>query len=76
MENYDRRFASQILGCAKPKSIVYEKVEKLLGVPPRAILFFDDRQDNVEAASRLGWNARLYRGHEGLLADLSSASLL
>ena len=76
MGHFDRRFASQILGCAKPKSIVYEKVEKLLGVPPRSILFFDDRQDNVDAAARLGWHARLYTGHERLLADLTSASLL
>ena len=76
MGQFDRRFASQILGCAKPKSIVYEKVEKLLGVPPRSILFFDDRQDNVDAAARLGWHARLYNGHERLLADLTAASLL
>jgi len=75
MNHFDRRFASQILGCAKPKSIIYEKVEKLLAAEPRAILFFDDRQDNVEAAARLGWNARLYRGHEGLLADLADAGL-
>lgn len=76
MGNFDRRFASQILGCAKPKGIVYEKVEKLLGVPARSILFFDDRQDNVDAALRLGWNARLYKGQEGLLADLTAASLV
>ena len=75
MNHFDRRFASQLLGCAKPKSVIYEKVEKLLGAEPRSILFFDDRQDNVEAASRLGWNAKLYRNHEGLMADLGGAGL-
>ncbi len=75
MEHFDRRFASQILGCAKPKGEIYEKVENLLGAHPRAILFFDDRQENVDAAARRGWNARLYAGHDGLLRDLAAAGL-
>ena len=76
MNHFDRRFASQILGCAKPKSIIYEKVEKLLGVAPRSILFFDDRADNVEAAARLGWHARLYTGHAGLKQELAARGLV
>lgn len=76
MGHFDRRFASQILGCAKPKGIIYEKVEQLLGVQPRSILFFDDRQDNVDSAARLGWNAKLYSGHAGLVSDLSKAGLI
>ena len=27
-------------------------------MPPGAILFFDDRRENVEAARRRGWNAQ------------------
>ena len=76
MSHFDRRFASQILGCAKPKSIIYEKVEKLLTVQPSAILFFDDRQDNVDAALAMGWNAHLYTGHAGLLGALQSSGVL
>lgn len=75
MQHFDRRFASQILGCAKPKSEIYEKVQGLLGTQGRSILFFDDRQENVEAATRLGWNARLYSGHAGLLNDLAQSGL-
>lgn len=75
MGHFDRRFASQILGCAKPKAEIYEKVQALLGARGRSILFFDDRQENVEAAARLGWNARLYAGHEGLLNDLAESGV-
>ncbi len=71
MGNFDRRFASQILGCAKPGREIYDKVAGLLSVQPRQILFFDDKHENVESAQRLGWHARVYAGHEKLLADLS-----
>lgn len=71
MQNFDRRFASQILGCAKPGREIYEKTAGLLGANPRQILFFDDKLENVESAQRLGWHARLYSGHEKFLSDLS-----
>lgn len=70
MEHFDRRFASQMLGCAKPNREIYEKVAANLGTPPRGILFFDDKHENVESAQRLGWNARLYTNHDRLMADL------
>lgn len=75
MGHFDRRFASQILGCAKPKAEIYEKVQSLLGARGRSILFFDDKQENVDAAARLGWNARLYSGHERLLSDLAGGGV-
>ena len=71
MGQFDRRFASQILGCAKPGKEIYEKVAGFINAQPRQILFFDDRIENVETARRLGWHARLYVEHERLLADLA-----
>ncbi|MEY4669887.1 MAG: hypothetical protein RL518_2586 [Pseudomonadota bacterium] len=71
MQRFDRRFASQLVGCAKPGREIYEKVAGYLSAQPRQILFFDDKLENVEAARRLGWHARLYVGHEQLLADLA-----
>jgi putative hydrolase of the HAD superfamily len=70
MQHFDRRFASQLLGCAKPGREIYEKTSGLLGAHPRQILFFDDKLENVESARRLGWHARQYTGHERLVADL------
>lgn len=71
MQNFDRRFASQILGFAKPGREIYEKVAEYLNAHPRQILFFDDKMENVETARRLGWNAHQYVGHEQLIADLA-----
>jgi HAD superfamily hydrolase (TIGR01509 family) len=71
MHLFDRRFASQLMGCAKPGREIYEKAAGFLGAQPRQILFFDDRIENVEMAQRLGWHARLYVGHERLVADIS-----
>jgi len=76
MNLFDRRFASQLLGCEKPDKIIYEKVEGLLRVKPQSILFFDDREENVVSAHRVGWNARHYTGHPSLLLGLQEFSLV
>ena len=75
MGHFDRRFASQMLGHAKPSSEIYRTVSENLGVAPNQILFFDDRVENVRAAHNLGWNARVYRDHAGMLADLREWNL-
>ena len=75
MKSFDRRFASQMLGCAKPEREIYEKVATNLGVHPKSILFFDDKRENVETAQRLGWHARVYINHERLLEDLADFSI-
>lgn len=76
MNLFDRRFASQLLGLQKPDKAIYERVGGLLGVKPQTILFFDDREENVVSAHRVGWNARHYTGHQSLLAGLQEFSLL
>lgn len=76
MRGFDRRFASQLLGCAKPHREIYEKTAELLSANPRQILFFDDKLENVESAQRLGWHARQYTGHERLLADLADFKIV
>jgi len=76
MRYFDRRFASQILGCAKPSAEIYQKVVKHLDVTPHQILFFDDKVENVHAATKEGWNARVYESHAGLLRDLREFALV
>jgi putative hydrolase of the HAD superfamily len=76
MSHFDRRFASQLVGYAKPSLEIYQAVSSNLGVRPEEILFFDDKIENVNAASSLGWNARVYAGHQGLLRHLSECNLL
>jgi putative hydrolase of the HAD superfamily len=71
MQLFDRRFASQIVGHAKPGAEIYQLVQRNLGVEPEQIVFFDDRADNVATASQLGWRAFMYRDEQGLIADLA-----
>jgi len=75
MSEFDRRFASQIVGHAKPGARIYIEVAKHLGVSGNEILFFDDREENIEAALKLGWHAKLYREHGNLISDLGEFGL-
>jgi HAD superfamily hydrolase (TIGR01509 family) len=70
MGHFDRRFASQILGSAKPDRTIYETVIDLLGARPDQVLFFDDKPENVATARKLGWHARVYRDHDTFQNDL------
>lgn len=76
MSHFDRRFASQLLGSAKPDRAIYEKVIELLGVRPDQVLFFDDKPENVTTAQKLGWHARVYRDHTTLRSDLAVFGLV
>ncbi|MDA1062149.1 MAG: HAD-IA family hydrolase [Chloroflexi bacterium] len=52
-----RRYASHLLGLAKPDPRIYEAVEDDCGHAPARILFDDDAAANVEAARACGWTA-------------------
>lgn len=45
--------------CYKPEPEIFDYVVKRLGIAPEETLFFDDSQANVDAALKLGFNARL-----------------
>jgi glucose-1-phosphatase len=51
------RHASHLWGLAKPDASIYRRFESETGVVGEAILFFDDLEENVTAALRLGWDA-------------------
>lgn len=51
------RFASQQLGWLKPDPRTYAEVERVSGVRPEAIAYYDDRALNVEGALARGWRA-------------------
>lgn len=57
-------------GSMKPDRVIYAVAEKraaeYAGVNPNEILFVDDREENVSAASRFGWNAEVCLGGEAV----------
>ena len=75
MQHFDRRFASQELGIAKPNRKIYDHAACELAADPRTLLFFDDRLENVLAARDAGWQARLFTSPEQLLVDLAEYGL-
>jgi len=54
---FDRVVLSYEVGAMKPNLAIYDHAQSLAGVDPAAILFLDDRSDNIEAALACGWQA-------------------
>ncbi|TVQ54000.1 MAG: hypothetical protein EA377_06635 [Phycisphaerales bacterium] len=52
-----QRLASHLLGMRKPNREIFEAAESHFGVPGSAILYFDDLDDNIHAATAAGWRA-------------------
>lgn len=80
LDTFDGAFVSGHMGVAKPDAAIYEAVERTVertvGLPPEALLFADDREENVAAAAARGWATHLFRGPEGLAARLVAEGLL
>lgn len=73
---FDHRFVSGVLEVMKPDPGIYEIVERETGHAPEAMLFTDDRADNIAAAKARGWRAHLFEGAEGFAARLVAEGLL
>ncbi len=46
-------------GAVKPDAAIYQALEVATGRSSAALLFFDDRADNIDAARARGWHAEL-----------------
>jgi len=61
---------------AKPDPRIYEIAAARFGHAPQAMLFVDDREDNIAAAQQLGWRGHRFTDAEALEADLARRGLL
>jgi HAD superfamily hydrolase (TIGR01509 family) len=57
LRHLDHRFASHETRAMKPAAEAYRHVERATGFGGAQILFFDDKQENVDAAKAAGWHA-------------------
>lgn len=64
LSNYDYVFLSFEMGLKKPEINIYNMVQSKLPFEEKNILFIDDRKDNIEAASNIGWNTLQATGLE------------
>ena len=56
---YDKFYKSYEIGYTKPSREIYEYVINDLGINPSNIIFFDDKEKNVNGAREVGIDARL-----------------
>jgi len=73
---FDQRYISGHMGVIKPANQIYRMVEEDCGLPPEALLFTDDRADNIEAAHDRGWQTHLFEGPQGWVDCLLDHGLL
>jgi 2-haloacid dehalogenase len=73
---FDRAYVSGHMGVIKPEARIYEMVEEDCGLPPAALLFTDDRADNIAAARARGWQTHHFTGPAGFADRLVAEGLL
>ncbi len=73
---FDRTYLSGHMGVNKPEAEIFRRVEDDCGVAPEALLFTDDRADNIAAADARGWQTHLFEGAAGFRARLQKEGLL
>lgn len=73
---FDRIYISGALGVVKPDPEIYQKVEDDSGIPPAALLFTDDRAENLKVAAARGWQTHLFQSADTLARALVKRGLL
>ena len=73
---FERAFSSHQIGFRKPDVRAYRFALDALGVQPDEVMFFDDVEDNVAAARKLGITAHQVVGVEGLRSRLQELGLV
>ncbi len=73
---FDRRYISGHMKMTKPDPGIYRMVEDDCGIAPEALLFADDRQENLGVAATRGWQTHLFDGPRGWAARLVAEGLL
>ncbi len=67
------RHASHLAGVMKPDPWIYELYEEATGASGEEIVFFDDRDENVRAATERGWRAFVVRPEAGPAREVRAA---
>jgi 2-haloacid dehalogenase len=76
MRDFDRQYISGHMQVIKPDPKIYEMLEADCGVAPEALIFADDRADNIDMAASRGWQVHLFEGPQGWADRLLAAGLL
>jgi len=74
--SFDATILSFEVGAMKPDPKIYHEAAAAAGVQPGRIFFLDDRQENIDAARRLGWQARQCVGGDEAIGILTNLQCL
>lgn len=72
----DEVFVSFDLGLMKPDQEIYHRAHQQLAVSPECVLFLDDNQANVDAATNFGWHSARVKGIPDVISCLKQYVLL
>ena len=76
LRQFDRDFISGHMLVTKPSARIYEMLEQASGLSGDALIFADDRDDNIAAAGARGWHTHLFDGPQGWADRLVAEGLL
>ncbi len=76
LAEFDRQYISGHMKVIKPDPEIYRMVEADCGIDPTALLFADDRPDNIAMAASRGWQTHLFDGPQGWADALVTHGLL
>lgn len=76
LTEFDRAFVSGEMGVTKPDPRIYAMVEAATGLPPEALIFTDDKAENVQAAAARGWRTHQFHHVRGWAERLVAEGLL
>lgn len=76
LHEFDRPYISGHMGVIKPDPEIYRRLEEDSGVAPAALLFADDRADNIAMAASRGWQTHHFTGPQGWAERLISEGLV
>lgn len=73
---FDRDFISGHMRVIKPDPRIYAMLEEATGLAGNALIFTDDRPENIDAAAARGWRTHLFEGPQGWADRLVAEGLL
>jgi len=76
LSEFDREYVSGKMGVVKPDPRIYRMVETDCGIAPDALLFADDKAENIVAAARRGWRTHQFESWQGWARRLVAEGLL
>lgn len=76
LNEFDREYVSGRMRLLKPDPAIYAAVEADCGLPPAALIFVDDKPENIAAATARGWQGHVFTGAQAWATRLVDLGLL